>query len=76
MGWRQGKGIGPAPAKADAAAKKGRRWGPEAGVGPDNTPIYALAPKEDTHGLGFDPFKVGVTYHQLEAQSAHPASSP
>jgi hypothetical protein len=59
MGWRQGKGIGPAAARADGTAGKSkRRWGPEAGVGPDNTPIYALAPKTDTHGLGFDPFKV------------------
>ena len=61
MGWRQGRGIGAAPPPAGAAAAKtggGRRWGPEAGVGAANTPIYALAPKLDTHGLGHDPFKV------------------
>lgn len=64
MGWRQGKGIGPAVAPSDAAGA-GRKWGREAGVGAENTPIYALAPKMDTHGLGFDPFKV------LPAQCAH-----
>lgn len=60
MGWRQGKGIGAAapPAGApDSTSGSGRRWGPEAGVGAENTPIYALAPKVDTHGLGHDPFK-------------------
>lgn len=57
MGWRQGKGVGPSAA-ADQPQKKGRRWGPEAGVGPENTPIYELAPKTDQHGLGFDPYKV------------------
>ena len=59
MGWRQGKGVGQAAA-ADKPQKKGRRWGPDAGVGPDNTPIYALAPKTDQHGLGFDPYKVNT----------------
>lgn len=58
MGWRQGKGVGPVAAP-DKPSKGGRRWGPEAGVGPENTPIYDLAPKTDQHGLGFDPFKVG-----------------
>ena len=65
MGWRQGKGIGaaaPLPEELEAAAGGGPRrrgrWGREAGLGADNTPIYALEPKDDTHGLGFDPFKV------------------
>lgn len=72
MGWRQGKGVGPAAA-ADEPQKKGRRWGPEAGVGPDNTPIYALAPKTDPHGLGFDPYKVttaGLLKRSLTCQCA------
>ena len=56
MGWRQGKGIG--PAKAASQQTGGSRWGPEAGVGAENTAIHLLEPKQDTHGLGFDPFKV------------------
>jgi len=63
MGWRQGKGIGAAaPAPDDAGGGAGRkrgRWGREAGLGAENTPIYALQAKTDTHGLGFDPFQVG-----------------
>lgn len=58
MGWRQGKGVGPA-LPAQTPGKAGSRWGSEPGVSPENTPIYALAPKTDQHGLGFDPFKVG-----------------
>ena len=58
MGWRQGKGIGTADPSASEGASKGSRWGRVAGVGVDNTPLYALKPKETLHGLGFDPFKV------------------
>ena len=56
MGWRQGKGVGPSRAAPDSGSKS--RWGKEAGIGAENVPIYALPPKTDTHGLGFDPFKV------------------
>ncbi len=56
MGWRQGKGVGPSRAASNSASKG--RWGPEAGIAAENTPIYALPPKTDTHGLAFDPFKV------------------
>ncbi len=59
MGWRQGKGIGIADPSSSVGATKGSRWGRVAGVGVDNTPLYALKPKESLHGLGFDPFKVG-----------------
>ena len=59
MGWRQGKGVGPnRAAPGNNSSSSSRRWGPEAGIGAENTPIYALPPKTDTHGLGFDPFKV------------------
>jgi hypothetical protein len=76
MGWRQGKGIGAAaPAPDDAGGGAGRkrgRWGREAGLGADNTPIYALQAKTDTHGLGFDPFKVGPRPPQsLQCSHAH-----
>ena len=66
MGWRQGKGVGaaaPLPEDLEAATGGGGRrrgrWGRDAGLGVENTPIYALEPKDDIHGLGFDPFKVG-----------------
>ena len=65
MGWRQGKGGGAALAASlrgeDAAGghQRDSRWGRVQGVGVDNTPIYLLPPKQDAHGLGFDPFKAG-----------------
>ncbi len=65
MGWRQGKGVG--PGRAAPASMGAGRWGPEAGIGAENTPIYALPPKSDTHGLGFDPFKVLCTLHATVA---------
>lgn len=58
MGWRQGKGVGTADIAAADKSTTGSRWGRVAGVGVDNTPLYALKPKEGLHGLGFDPFKV------------------
>ena len=60
MGWRQGKGVGPSRAApgSSSGSSSSRRWGPEAGIGAENTPIYALPPKTDTHGIGFGPFKV------------------
>lgn len=63
MGWRQGKGVGPNKAAPDSMGAG--RWGPEAGIGAENTPIYALPPKTDNHGLGFDPFKVVRTLHAM-----------
>jgi G patch domain-containing protein 1 len=56
MGWRQGKGIG--KARAPQIAQGGSRWGTMASVGADNVAIHHLPPKDDTHGLGYDPFKV------------------
>ena len=59
MGWRQGKGIGTVDTSASGVGTKGgSRWGRVAGVGVENTPLYALKPKDTLHGLGFDPFKV------------------
>lgn len=37
--------------------RRRRHWGRPAGVGPDNTPLHLLKPKNDAHGLGYDPFK-------------------
>lgn len=58
MGWRQGKGVGTVDTSTTGGSVKGSRWGRVAGVGVENTPLYALKPKESLHGLGFDPFKV------------------
>ena len=65
MGWRQGKGIGEGDGgggeaeaeEGDEGGRRRRRWGREAGVGPQNTPLHLLAPKTDTFGLGYDPFR-------------------
>lgn len=73
MGWRQGKGVGTADVSAADKSTKGSRWGRVAGVGVDNTPLYALKPKEGLHGLGFDPFKNAEVFRKakgaLEPQS-------
>ncbi|KAL0047130.1 hypothetical protein WJX82_007461 [Trebouxia sp. C0006] len=73
MGWRQGKGVGTADISAADKSTKGSRWGRVAGVGVDNTPLYALKPKEGLHGLGFDPFKDAEVFRKakgaLEPQS-------
>lgn len=70
MGWRQGKGIGIADTSSSGGATKGSRWGRVAGVGVDNTPLYALKPKENLHGLGFDPFKARSAMYCL-VHSSH-----
>ncbi len=62
MGWRQGKGVGAGGggrggARDAAGSGGGGRWGRVAGVGPENVPLYRLEPKDNVHGLGFDPFK-------------------
>lgn len=58
MGWRAGRGIGSALPATGPAAAAGRssKWGTISGVSIDNTPVYVLEPKEDLHGLGYDPF--------------------
>ena len=69
MGWRQGKGIGeggrrgmdmdgmPSEQTKKNKRKRKRMWGAVVGVGPDNTPLYLLNPKNDVFGLGYDPYK-------------------
>ena len=54
MGWRQGKGVGPSRA-APGSSSSSRRWGPEAGIGAENTPSMPCRPRPTPHGLGFDP---------------------
>ena len=60
MGWRQGKGVGGGGARGAMQDGAGGRWGRVAGVGPENVPLYRLEPKDNVHGLGFDPFKARV----------------
>lgn len=71
MGWRQGRGIGkPNPHQK---VQQDSKWGPMANVSVENVQIYRLDPKDDVHGLGYDPFKVslvltyqGVNFHPLK----------
>lgn len=56
MGWRQGKGIGKAQIKK--VSEKGSRWGQMPSVGAENVAIFTLPEKDNSHGLGHDPFKV------------------
>ena len=71
MGWRQGKGIGTADTRASGVGTSGgSRWGRVAGVGIENTPLYALKPKDTLHGLGFDPFKVQYSSNDADVAPA------
>lgn len=61
MGWRQGRGVGFDPgagAEEGTGPAGGSRWGRVAGTGTEATPLYLLEPKQDLHGIGYDPFKV------------------
>jgi G patch domain-containing protein 1 len=44
-------------ASASRKKKKRKRWGRVVGIGAENTPLHLVQPKQDVHGLGFDPFK-------------------
>ncbi|CAD7696172.1 unnamed protein product [Ostreobium quekettii] len=57
MGWRHGKGIGWEDKATGDGAKGLKRWGPEASLGAANIALYLPKPKDDVHGLGYDPFK-------------------
>jgi G patch domain-containing protein 1 len=70
MGWRQGRGIGAAAAAArDAAGSSSSKWGTIAGVSIENTPMYVLDPKQDLHGLGFDPFEGAEEFRSRKRQN-------
>ncbi len=64
MGWRPGRGVG----AAGGAMAPGGKWGAVAGVGVENTPIYVLEPKEDLHGLGYDPFQDAEEFRAARQQ--------
>ncbi|KAL6759050.1 hypothetical protein V8C86DRAFT_1390599 [Haematococcus lacustris] len=51
-----------------AVAGRGSRWGSVAGVSLDNTPIYVLEPKQDQHGLGYDPFAGAEDFRAAKRQ--------
>lgn len=83
MGWRPGRGIGFTTAKSAAAAaacttnaaaavaenaRKTKKWGTVGGISLDNTPIYVLEPKQDVHGLGFDPFEGADEFREQKLQ--------
>ncbi|KAK9830452.1 hypothetical protein WJX72_011851 [[Myrmecia] bisecta] len=75
MGWRQGKGIGTAAAGAAGGGDAGSKWGRVAGVGVANTPIYALQPKSDVHGLGFDPYKGAEEFRAAKRMREEPVQN-
>lgn len=56
MGWRQGRGIG--KLHAHQKSQPGSKWGPMLAVSTENVEVHRVAPKDDTHGLGYDPYKV------------------
>ncbi|KAL3162454.1 hypothetical protein ABBQ32_010121 [Trebouxia sp. C0010 RCD-2024] len=77
MGWRQGKGIGSVDTSASGVGTKGgSRWGRVAGVGVENTPLYALKPKDTLHGLGFDPFKDAEVFRRAKGGQGAPGKPP
>ncbi|KAK9833838.1 hypothetical protein WJX74_007401 [Apatococcus lobatus] len=91
MGWRQGKGVGAALAASlrgeepAGGQQRDSRWGHVQGVGVDNTPIYLLPPKQDAHGLGFDPFKAAAEFakakrdreaSRMDVEGLRPAKRP
>lgn len=59
MGWRQGRGIG--KLSSHQKAQPGSKWGPMLSVSVDNVEIHRLSLKDDTHGLGYDPFKASFS---------------
>lgn len=44
------------------------KWGTVAGVSIENTPLYVLEPKQDRHGLGFDPFEGAEEFRNRKRQ--------
>eukprot|EP00775_Hariotina_reticulata_P010080 gene10080-10235_t len=73
MGWRPGKGIGTTLAAAGTAAaacgsSSSSKWGTIGGISIENTPLYVLDPKEDLHGLGFDPFEGAEEFRSRKRQ--------
>jgi G patch domain-containing protein 1 len=68
MGWRQGRGIGGPAAAAAGDAAGSSKWGTIAGVSIENTPMYVLDPKQDLHGLGFDPFEGAEEFRSRKRQ--------
>jgi G patch domain-containing protein 1 len=44
------------------------KWGAVSGVSIENTPLYVLEPKQDLHGLGFDPFEGAEEFRSRKRQ--------
>jgi G patch domain-containing protein 1 len=66
---------GPAAAAAAGSDSDGEqqpagssKWGTVAGVSIENTPLYVLEPKQDLHGLGFDPFEGAEEFRSRKRQ--------
>lgn len=53
-----------------------RKWSRHTTIAAQDTPLYLLAPKNDTHGLGFDPFQGAKEFREakqrrLDADNPH-----
>lgn len=59
--------------EGDAQAGAGSKWGTVAGVTIENTPLYVLDPKQDLHGLGFDPFEGAEEFRSRKRQKLEAA---
>lgn len=51
------------------------KWGTVAGVSIENTPLYVLEPKQDLHGLGFDPFEGAEEFRSRKRQKLDAAQT-
>lgn len=59
--------------EGEAQAGAGSKWGTVAGVTIENTPLYVLDPKQDLHGLGFDPFEGAEEFRSRKRQKTEAA---
>ncbi|KAK2079913.1 hypothetical protein QBZ16_002308 [Prototheca wickerhamii] len=58
MGWREGRGLGPADAAGPTGVAEPRGAEDEASSSRlAETPIYLLEPKTDLYGVGYNPFR-------------------
>jgi hypothetical protein len=64
-----GYAVGPEGASPSAAGgPRRRRWGPLATAQSSNTALHTLQPKNDTHGIGYDPYQDAPAMRRLREQ--------
>lgn len=78
-GFQGAAGFGGPAATSDEEDEQGApcssKWGAVAGVSIENTPMYVLEPKQDLHGLGFDPFEGAEVFRTCKRQKLASARS-